>query len=103
MWDFFKKRFIYYFDWKGRYTERRRKNSEENLTFNGSLPKWPSCPELNQFEAGDQQLLSVYPHECRVPKLYSILDCLPRPQAGSLIGSGAADIRTGAHMGSWRT
>ena len=38
---------------------------------------------------------------CRIPKLWAVLDCFPRPQAGSWMGSGAAWIRTGAHMGSW--
>ena len=40
------------------------------------------------------------PRGCRVPKPWAILNCLPRPQAGSWMGSGTAGIRTGALMGS---
>ena len=40
------------------------------------------------------------PTRCRVPKLWAVLNCSPGPQAGSWKGSGAAGIRTGAHMGS---
>ena len=33
----------------------------------------------------------------QVPRPWAILDCFPRPQAVSWIGSGAAGLRTGAH------
>ena len=47
-----------------------------------------------------QEPLLGLPRGCRVPKLWAILNCFPGPQAGSWKGSGAAGIRTGAHMGS---
>ena len=47
-----------------------------------------------------QEPLPGLPRGCRVPKLWAVLDCFPGPQAGSWKGSGAARIRTGAHMGS---
>ena len=40
--------------------------------------------------------------EYRVPKLWAILNCFPRPQAGKWLGSWAAGIRTGTNMGSMR-
>ena len=41
------------------------------------------------------------PHWCRVPRIWAVLNCCPRPQAGSWMGSRTARIRTGDHMGSW--
>ena len=38
------------------------------------------------------------PHGCRVPRFWTILNCFPRPQAGSWMGNGVAKIGTGAHM-----
>ena len=35
-------------------------------------------------------------------RLWAVLDCFPRPKAGSWMGSWAAGIRISAHMGSWR-
>ena len=47
------------------------------------LPKWPQWSELNRSKARSQELLPVLPCGCRVPRLWAILDYLPRPQAGS--------------------
>ena len=47
-----------------------------------------------------QEPLLRLPRGCSFPKLWAVLACFPRPQAGSWKGSGAAAIRTGAHMGS---
>ena len=47
-----------------------------------------------------QELLPGLPRGCRFPKFWAVLDCFPRPQAGSWKGSRAAGIRTGAHLGS---
>ena len=47
-----------------------------------------------------QEPLSGLQSGCRVQKLWAALYCFPGPQAGSWKGSGAAGIRTGAHMGS---
>ena len=41
-----------------------------------------------------QEPLPGLPRGCRVPKLWAALDCFPRPQAGSWMGSGAVGIRT---------
>ena len=58
---------------------------------------------LCQSEARSQELLLGIPHGCRVPRLWAVHVCPPRPQAGSWMGSRAARIRTGARMGSQRT
>ena len=65
---------------------------EEDLLSDDSPPKWAQRPMLCQSKA--RSLFPGLLRGCRV------LDCLPRPQAGSWMGSGAAEIRTGAHMGS---
>ena len=92
---FFKDLFLllFFFYWKGRYTERR--DREEGLPSDDSLPKGAQLPILCQ------EPLPGLPRGCRVPKQWVVLYCFPRPQAGSWKGSGAARIRTGAHIGSW--
>ena len=65
-----------------------------------SLPNQPQQMELSQSEARSQELLLGLPHGCRDPKPWAILYCFNRLQAGSWMGSGAAGIRPGAHMGS---
>ena len=95
---FFKDLFIY---WKVRYTERRR-DREEDLPSDDLLNKWAQRPMLCQSEARMQELLPGLAHGeglCRVPKLWAVLNCSPRPQAWSWMGSGAAGIRTGAQYG----
>ena len=53
---------------------------------------------LHRSRARSQELSQGLPHRCRIPKHWAVLDCFPRPQAWSWMGSGAARIRTGAHM-----
>ena len=87
---------IYLFYWKVRYTERKR-DREEDLLLVDSFSRWPV---LSQFQVRSLELLPGLSHRCRVPRLWAVLDCFSRPQAGSWMGSGAARIRTGIHMGS---
>ena len=90
----------FFFNWEVRYTERKR-DKEEDLLFIDSLPKWLQRLKLSQSEARSLESLSCLPRRCRVPKLWAVLNCFPRPQAGSWMERGAARIRTGAHMGFW--
>ena len=46
-------------------------------------PSERNRPMLCRSEARIQELLPGIPHGCRVPKLWAVLDCFPRPQAGS--------------------
>ena len=92
---FFKDLFIYFY-WKARYTERRR-DRKEDLLSNGLLPKRLQSRELSQSDARSQDLFQVYHAHTGTQGYY----CLPRPQAGSWMGSRAAGIRTDIHMGSW--
>ena len=62
------------------------------------LPNWLQWPELRQFEARNQEPLPSLPRRCRVPKLWAILNCFPRPQAGSWMGSGASGTQNSAYM-----
>ena len=48
-------------------------------------------PSLSQSEARNQEILPDLPCGCSVQRLWAILDCFPRPQIGSWMGSGAAD------------
>ena len=54
----------------------------------------------NAMPIWSQEPLLGLPCGCRVPKLWAVLCCFPRPQAGSWKGSGASGIRTGAPIGS---
>ena len=69
----------------------------------GSPP--PPVPEpcyyADTMRIQSQEPLLGLPRVCRFSKLWAVLDCFPRPQAGSWKGTVAAGIRTGAHMGSW--
>ena len=57
----------------------------------------PSEPQrVDTMPIRSQEPLPGLPRGCRVPKLWAVLDCFPRPLAGSWKGSEAA----GAHMGS---
>ena len=69
------------------YTEKEK---QKDLPSTGSLPKWEQWLGLNQSEARIQELLPGLPHGCRVPRVWAVLHCFPRPQAGSWVGSGAA-------------
>ena len=84
---FFLRFFFLFFHWKVRYAEMRR-DREEDLSSNDSLPKWPQRLELNQSEARSPEPLQDLPHRCRVPKLWAVLNCFPRPQAGSWMEVG---------------
>ena len=95
----FLKRLIYFY-WKGRYTARRR-DREEDILSNDSLPKRLQHLEQSQSECRSQELPPGLPRRCRVPRLRAVLDCFPPPQTGSWMGSVAARTRISAHMGSW--
>ena len=58
-------RFICFY-WKARYTDRRKRDREEDLPFIDSLPKWLQWLELYLSEARSQEpLLGLL---CRVPR-----------------------------------
>ena len=96
--NFLKKDLFIY--WKVRYTKGRR-DRKEDLLSDDSLPKWPQRLQLSQSEARSLKPLPDLPCGCRVPRLWAILDCFPRSQAGSWMGSRAVGIRTNTHVGSW--
>ena len=66
----------------------QRRGQRRNLPSADSHPKRLQQLELSQSEAMSQDLLPGLPHGCRVPRLWAVLDCFPRPQAGSWMGSG---------------
>ena len=75
--------YIYiYIYWKDRYTERRS-DREEGLPSNDSLPKQLQRPELSQSKVRRQELFLGLPRRCRVPKLWVVLECFPRPKQGA--------------------
>ena len=73
---------------------------EKELPPRDSFPNQPQWPELNQSKAWSQEPLPGLPRGCRNPRLWAVLKCFPRSQAGSWMGSGTARIRTSIHMRS---
>ena len=57
-------------------------------------------PELCWSKTRSPELLLGLPWWCKVPRLWAILNCFPRQQAGSWMISRATGFRTGTHMGS---
>ena len=57
---------------------QREGETEKDVPSAGSLPKCPQWPELSSSKANSQELLLGLPHECRVPRLWAILDCFLR-------------------------
>lgn len=58
--------------------------------------------QLSQSQARRQEILPGLPGGCRIPRCWSTLRCLPRPQVVNWMGSEAARIQTGTYMGSWQ-
>ena len=59
-----------------------RRRDRKILSFADSLPKQLQQLELNQSETKSHDLLPGLPHGCGVLRLWAVLDCFPRPQAG---------------------
>lgn len=57
--------------------------------------------EPNKSKARSQQIFPDLQGRCRVPRLWAVLDCLPKPQAGNWRRNGAASTQIHTHMGSW--
>lgn len=65
------------------------------------MPARTQWPELEQSEAGSQELFLVLPSGCSSPSTLNILNCFPRTLAGNQIGSGASRNQISMHMGCW--
>ena len=91
---FFFLRFIYLFIGQ---SDIQRGGKTERKIFHPMIHS-PSKATADAMLIQSQEPLPGLPHGCRVPKLWAIFNCLSGPQAGSWMGSWAAEIRTSAHV-----
>ena len=91
-----RKKDLFIFIGKQIYREKERQKERSSVCWFTLQVVTTAGTELTR----SQELLPGLPRGRKVPKLWAVLDCFPRPQAGSWKGSGAAGIRTCVPMGS---